>query len=181
MTDVVILAQFNGFERAMAKLRRLPPEIEKRALPKAMRAGAQIVRRAAIQNALKIDDPATAEQIARNIVVQFAPRYSKRIRGVVMRVGVMGGARQYGNTKENVRKRRVGKTYKTAGDKGNPGGDTWYWRFVEFGIQSRGIGARPFMLPALERNGGAAIDAVTRSLETSIDYYIASVRGIGGR
>ncbi len=38
--------------------------------------------------------------------------------------GVMGGAGQYANTKANVRKGRAGKSYNTAGDKGNPGGDT---------------------------------------------------------
>lgn len=180
--DIDIAWSINGLEAVINKLHRIPVEVEKKALPKGMRAGANVVRRAAIANAAAIDSPKTPNrQIYKNIVVQFAPRYSRSIGGVVMRVGVLGGARQYGRTKQNVRLGRVGKSYKTLGDKGNPGGDTWYWRFVEFGVPSRGIPARPFLLPALEHNTGSTMEAITTSLEKSIDHYVASLRGIGGK
>ena len=158
-----------GLGAVMARIRSLPDKLQKKILRSAMRKGATVVRRAAIANAIAIDDPRTREKIYANVVVHFAPKLSKRIHGVAMQVGILGGAKQYGNTKENVRKGRVGKTYKTGGDKGNPGGDTWYWRFVEFGVPSRGIAARPFLLPALEMNAETATSVIAADLRKGID------------
>ncbi|WP_374987639.1 HK97-gp10 family putative phage morphogenesis protein, partial [Klebsiella pneumoniae] len=80
-------------------------------------------------------------------MVSFSSKAFRRTGDPTFRVGVMGGARQYANTKANVRKGRAGKSYNTAGDKGNPGGDTWYWRFLEFGTEH--AAARPIIRPAL--------------------------------
>ena len=57
------------------------------------------------------------------------------------------GSKSYADTTENKRMGRVGKSYKTGGDKDNPGGDTWYWRLIEFGTVK--MPAKPFMRPAI--------------------------------
>ncbi len=111
----------------------LTHDVREKGVRFAGRKGAKLIADAARQNARHLDDPQTAESIADNIVVRFSPGTFKRTGDVMFRVGVLGGARNYAKTRENVRKGRVGKAYKTDGDKSNKGGDTWYWRLVEFG------------------------------------------------
>jgi hypothetical protein len=82
-----------------------------------------MMQKKAQEAALRIDDPTTAEVIAKNVSVRWSSKRFNSTGDLAFRVGVLGGARQYGNTKENVRKGRVGASYKTGGDKGNPGGD----------------------------------------------------------
>jgi HK97 gp10 family phage protein len=156
-----------GVDRAVAKLRALPAKMRLRVLKSAMRKGANVVKAAAVAGAKQIDDPQTSEQIAKNITVQFSSRESKKQNAVVFKVGVRGGARQFANTRANRRKSRVGQTYKTAGDKSNPGGDTWYWRFIELGTSS--VAARPFLQPALANNVQSATDAVVAEANTRLD------------
>jgi len=164
-------ATLKGLGPVMSKLLGLPVDLRKKALQAATRKGATVVRNAAKSLAASFDDPKTKERVADNVVVQIATRYNRRTGDMMMRVGVLGGARQYGNTKENVRKGRVGKTFKTAGDKGNPGGDTWYWRFKEFGVPAHGIAAKPFLLPALEQNVDKATAIIASELNKAIDRY----------
>jgi HK97 gp10 family phage protein len=166
--------QLSGLDAVLTKMRGLAPDLRAKGARSAMRKAANLVRDAAVVNAQRIDDPETKESIAKNIVVRFSSRTLKTTGDVMMRVGVLGGARPYSNTRENVRKRRVGKTYKTGGDKGNPGGDTFYWRFVEFGTSR--TAAKPFMRPALEQNIETATSAATTELSRSIDRYAAKAR-----
>jgi HK97 gp10 family phage protein len=161
--------KLEGMEAVIRKMRALPVDVRKKGARFAGRKAANLVRQAAIQNATKIDDPQTREQIAKNVAVRFANRESRRSGDVVFRVGVLGGARQYANTKHNVRQRRVGKTYRTDGDWSNPGGDTFYWRFLEFGTQK--VAARPFMRPALEQNVGPVADEFARQMNGWLDRY----------
>jgi HK97 gp10 family phage protein len=116
----------------------------------ALRRAALVIKGKAVSNARSIDDPLTAEQIAKNIDVRWNGRNYKATGDPSFRIGVLGGAKQYAATKDNVRKGRAGSTYQTAGDKSNPGGDTWYWRFVEFGTEKDA--ARPFLRPAMEQS-----------------------------
>lgn len=80
-----------------------------------------------------MDDAGTDEAIWKNIAVANNARAGRKEGGIVMSVGVRGGAKSYANNAENRRKGRAGKTNATGGSKANPGGDTWYWRFLEFG------------------------------------------------
>jgi HK97 gp10 family phage protein len=99
------------------------------------------------ERAEKLDDPSTSEKIAANVAVRFSSRLFKAKGDIGFRVGIMGGARQYSNSRDNQRRGRAGQTYETGGDKGNPGGDTWYWRLREFGTETSA--ASPFMRPAM--------------------------------
>lgn len=162
--------RLHGLDGVLDRLRTLPVKLQKRALRTAMRKAGNVVKSAAIANAKAFDDPDTAERIWRNITVQFRSRASKSERGIVMAVGVRGGAREYGNTKENVRKQRVGSTYKTLGSAANPGGDTWYWRFIELGTSKQR--ARPFLRPALESNVEAATNVIVNELNAELDRLV---------
>jgi HK97 gp10 family phage protein len=160
---VVTLSDTRPFIPALSAMNE---KVQKKTARKAAYAAMQIVRKAAVANAKEIDNPDSPRAVWKNITVQNSPRQGRRVGGIVMRVGVKGGARQYAQTKSNVRKGRAGKTYRTLGDKGNPGGDTWYWRFVEFGTATRR--AQPFLQRALAENAQEVTDATARALTVAL-------------
>jgi HK97 gp10 family phage protein len=154
------------------RLKDFSDKVQKKSAKKAARKAMSIVRKAAVANAKAFDNPNTPERVWKNVTVQEAPKSSKRIGGIVMRVGVKGGAKQYANTKANVRSGKAGKTYKTLGSSGNPGGDTWYWRFVEFGTSNQP--AKRFLRDALESNAQAVTDALTQELSKELDKLVTA-------
>lgn len=86
-------------------------------------------RKKARENAKRLDDPKTAENIARNITTKVNSKRFNSAGVILARVGVAGGAQQ---------------------DKGGggSGGDTYYWRFLEFGTSK--MPAQPFLRPAMD-------------------------------
>lgn len=161
----------------MATFKVIPEAIRKKGIQFGLRKGANLVRDAAKANAKRLDDPATAEDIAANIAVRTSSSYYRRTGDVMFRVGVRGGAATYANDRWNRAKRRAGKTYRTDGSKGNPGGDTWYWRFLEFG--TRISPAKPFLRPALENNIQPAIDETAKHTSRWLDRNIPKLRAQG--
>lgn len=148
--------------------------IRNRFTRRGLRRGAAVVRGAVRRRASAIDDPATAESIAKNVTVQSSRRLSRRDQ-IGMRVGIRGGAKK----RDNVT---------------SPGGDTWYWRFLEFGrgpvrplkagrlLSNKESGEffgssvgpakpKPFMRPAMAESAEPAIDAVASSINADIDKF----------
>lgn len=155
---------FQNRDRILAKMRDMSPKLVKKGAKTAVRKAANIVMKAARVNALRIDDRETAEQIAKNIAAQFQSRRSRREGAIVYAVGVRGGARYSG---------RGGAVGSAGGSKSNPGGDTWYWRFVELGTsRSR---AQPFMLPALKSNADRAMQVMATELDNEITKLAAQI------
>lgn len=160
---------WKGADEALAKMRNLAPNLIKSGMKRAVRKGAVVVQKAAKANALKIDDPETKNNIARNIAVQYSGPLSKREKGVAYRVGVLGGARRlYANNKANRRKGIVGQ------ETGGTGGSTWYWRFIELGTSK--MRARPFMVPALTANVDRATSAIVSELGPALDRAVQKGR-----
>lgn len=166
--------KLSGADELLKRMRALPVELRQRPARAALGKAAKLIRDRAAQNALGLDDPATGEQIAKNIATRFSPSYQRKTGDLKVRVGVLGGASQYANTRENVRKGRVGQTYELGGDKSNPGGDTWYWRFLEFGTEKSK--AQPFMRPAAEQEGQAAIDLFASELDKAITKLLKKLK-----
>lgn len=156
--------KITGADEAIKRLEQLKSAAGKRAVRRALRRGANVVLKAARDGASRLDDPTTSNSISKNLVVRGGgSRNERRAGGVMMRVGVRGGARdmsKYGEVKGR--------------GKGNPGGDTFYWRFLEFGTQK--MAARPFMRPALQNNTQAATDAFANAMGTEIDKELAKVK-----
>lgn len=156
--------RIQGAEQAIKRLEALGGKEGKNAARRALRRGANVVLKDARERAARLDDPQTAESIARNLTVRGGgSRRERRAGGVMMRVGIRGGARdmsKYGEVKGQ--------------GKGNPGGDTFYWRFLEFGTEK--MAARPFMRRALENNTQAATDAFAQALGAEIDKELAKVK-----
>lgn len=143
--------QIKGLEPVLAKLKALrDPKRQLKAVRAAGTRAMRIVRDAARARARGFDDPKSPSNIAKNIVTRNDAKAGRREGGVVIKVGVQGGARPA---------------------KGNS--DTGHWRFVEFGVPEHGIPARPFMRPALENNVDKVTDAFVAEMDKQIDKIVA--------
>jgi len=149
--------EFKNAEELERALRQLPAKLQKRAVKSALRKGANVIKKAAQQNARRFDDLETAAKVWKEITVRTGKR--RRNGDVVMRVGVKGGAKRYVDNKENRRKGRVGGSYEGSGE-------VYYWRFLEFGTAK--MRAQPFMRPAMSEHWREAMDTVSKALEVAI-------------
>lgn len=137
-----------GLADVRKRMKALPEKLQERGMKAALRAGAEKIAEAARSNASNIDDPATDESVEANITVSYSTKGSRKDQRMMYRVGVRGGAKQGAGS-------------------GGPGGDTWYWRLVEFGTSHSG--AKPFMRPAMESQAAAASEEVATRLERFLD------------
>jgi HK97 gp10 family phage protein len=140
--------KIEGLGPVLAKLKALSQQVQKKAARSAATKAMAIVRKQAQAAAAQIDDPETASNISKAIVTRFDGKGSKREGGVVVKVGVMGGARPKKGTV-----------------------DTGHWRFIEMGTSK--IAAFPFMRPALANNVGRVTETFVSELDKSIDKIIA--------
>jgi HK97 gp10 family phage protein len=134
-----------GAAAVQRRLQALPPKLQRKGLRAAARSAMKIVQSAARANAKGIDDPESGRQIWREIKIQAGKMKEP---GVIMRVGVMGGA--------------VSSKSKTP---------PWYWRLVELGTEHQR--ARPFLRPALENNAQAVASKFVSELNVQIDKLSA--------
>lgn len=128
--------KITGLDDVVSKLQKLAnPLRTKNIARKAARQAMNIVRDAARNNARAIDDPETSEKIFKNIKVSAGK--TRNPKEIIMRVGVDGGAAMNKYSDRNVLAAKSG-------------GNTSYWRFLEFGTSN--MPATPFMRPALASN-----------------------------
>lgn len=170
----------DGLDALVAKLDGLSYDLKRKGGRLALRKAAQVVRDEARANALRVDDPKTSEVIAKNIVERWNGRVFRRQGDLAFRVGVLGGARavltdrarrKSARRRERLGQSSLGSLGEIAGSgKANPGGDTWYWRFLEFGTER--TRAQPFLRPALEQNISAAMDTFVREYDKALDRAI---------
>ena len=144
-------ADLHGMQELVNQLRTLAPRLQKSALRKSARKAMNIVRDAARVNAKAIDDTETAAKIHKNIITQESRRGSKRVGGVMMVVGVKGGASRNAPT----------------GGTSFSGGDTRHFMYVELGTND--TPATPFMRRALSEN----IQKVTEKFRAEFAAEIA--------
>jgi HK97 gp10 family phage protein len=145
--------QIKGGRELFAKMSVFAEKLREAAGRKASRRAMNIVRDDARARLAVIDDSLSPEDIRKNVFVQQSRRQSRRIGGVVMRVGISGGARTPKDPDPNA--------------DAQPGGDTRHWRFVELGSEK--VAARPFLVPALEQNAEAVMKKLTDELNKEID------------
>ncbi|UZE12786.1 HK97-gp10 family putative phage morphogenesis protein [Pseudomonas sp. B21-053] len=150
-----ISSRLQGVASTVEKMRGLAPKLQKKGLRKAAREAMNIVRDDAKARGKALDDPETKEKVWKNIITQEATKESRREGGVVMRVGVRGGA---------------GSNQHSKSATGNPGGDTRHWRYIEFGTQF--TPPAPFMRPAFSQNVGKVTDQFVASLSREIDALL---------
>lgn len=159
-----------GVDELIKRLQKTQLEVVEKVAPRALRTAARVVADEAKRRAELLDDPNSVENIAKNIIVQKSSRRNTPQDAVKYRVGVRGGSESYADTKDNRRKSRVGKAYQTGGSKKNTGGDTWYWRLLEFGTVK--MEARPFMRPAMSAKQQEAAEVFIRVFKEELSKVV---------
>lgn len=155
-----VTANVEGLEPLLARMENLSFDLRKKGGRFAMRKAANLIRDRARENAANVNDPKTPEEIAANIVVRFSPKDFKRNGNLVFRVGVLGGARGHAAASGEVAGQGAN----------NPGGDTFYWRFLEFGTIN--APAQPFARRALSENIQAATNEFINQYNKALDRAI---------
>ena len=136
--------EIKGAAELLKRMREFTPKLQRRGARRATRRAMSVVRDAVKASARQFDDPATPQQIWKLVSIAESSRQSKAVGGVVMRVGIRGGA-------------------KSRKDKAHP----WYWRLRELGSEHQR--AQPFIRPALENNAQAVADRLVTELNKALD------------
>ncbi len=146
--------KIEGLDEVLATMLALPDSITKNVAPFAMRKGANVVAKEARSRA-----PVRTGNLRDRIAVRKRKRKPRDV-AVAYSVCILGGASaKYANTRSNRRKGLVGQSYQKQ--------DTaYYWRFLEFGTEK--LAARPFLRPAFEFSGQAALNAITEGFRTGL-------------
>ncbi|WP_092281497.1 HK97-gp10 family putative phage morphogenesis protein [Pseudomonas prosekii] len=137
--------KMDGLNSLLGKLKAVNYDVKQKGGRSALRKAAAVIRDKVKEGAVRVNDAATSEEIEKNVTIRWSSKRFKTTGDLGFRVGIMGGAKEYNNM--HTRKGGRRGTYAVGGSSENPGGDTFYWRFVEFGTSR--VAARPFMRPAL--------------------------------
>lgn len=147
--------KIEGREAFFAKLDAIAYETKRKGGRSALRKAAMVVVNQAKENAMKLDDPATAANIAANIVARWSTRRFKQTGDLMFRVGIQGGA---------------GGNAKSESFDQLPGKDTRHWRYKEFGTEK--MPAQPFFRRALAESISQVTDTFLTEYEKAIDRAI---------
>lgn len=144
-----------GFEEVRRKLAITPIKLRTKGARKALSAAANIVTKAARQNAERVDDPETGRRIRDNIGKRSRSAYSRRTGDAMVSVGVL------------TEKGRIPKGNPDTGRKGN----TPHWHLIELGTEK--ARAQPFLRPALADNIGPVTDKFAVELDKELEKALA--------
>ena len=150
-----------GLEDALRKMDEMTKNVAKKHVKKALRAAAKPVLQSAKDNAKNIDDPDTAANIAKNLVIRPGKTSDKN--SAKVRIGVKGGG-QFWRSNKNVQ--RKGKPRESNPHYTPLPNDTRHFWLVEFGTAK--TRAQPYMRPALESNIQNATDAFAEKLQADL-------------
>lgn len=145
-------SRMTGMKELKEKLKKVSDDMINKGGRSALRSAANVIRKEAQTNAAKIDDPTTPERIADNVVVRWDRKNFRKTGNPSFKVGIMGGAKSGGKQKQ-------GK-----------GGDTFYWRFLEFGTAK--MAAKPFMRPAMDAKQQEAVDKFVEAYKKQLDKVL---------
>lgn len=120
-----------------------------------LRKAANYIRDKVKEGAERVDDPNTPEKIAENVSTRWNGKESRKTGDLQFNVGIRGGAKSRDSNASN------------------KGGDTYYWRFIEFGTAT--TPARPFIRPALKNGSQEAIRIFIENYKRSLDRSLKKV------
>jgi HK97 gp10 family phage protein len=144
----MIDVKVEGLSELLKALSELPKELHKGPLRSAVSAAAKVV-----QDQAKLNAPVDSGVLKRSIYRTRSRQGSSAVQEMAV-VGI-----------------RHGKKYQKRGQ------DAWYWRFIEFGIPSRQVAARPFMRQAFDNTKQKQLDMLSERLKKAISRAAAKVRG----
>lgn len=154
-----------GLKEIGDRLRALPPELGSKGggpLRYALLQAAKVIRDEAssiVRQKTRTDSNRDGIMLHKNIVTKRNSRPPPGINEQYA-IGMKPGRGKYSNNTRNRQKRRVGRTYRTAGA-------TWYGRIIELG--SAKMPARPFLRPALASKGGEAVSTFQRTFLAAVE------------
>lgn len=154
--------ELNGVDELVKKLKKLQKEAVEKIAPKALKQAADVVAGEAKRRASLLDNPESPENIAKNIVVRKAGKRQTPPNAIKYRIGVSGGGKESDGEEKVTRSGKV--------KKGPAGGDTWYWRFIEFGTIK--VSARPFMRPSMAAKEQEAAARFISSFKAELDKTV---------
>jgi HK97 gp10 family phage protein len=138
-----------GIDELVLKLRLVNDDMQFKSGRFALRKAGKILETAIIGEMMRIDKESTREAIWRNVKLRFAPRRFKRTGDLSFRIGILGGAK---SRQQNAK---------------NPGGDTFYWRFLEFGTER--YPAQRYITNTAIRKQGAILPEFVLQYRKSLD------------
>lgn len=162
--------EIKGIDEVANMLATLPPEIvSKRGGPvrAALRKAAIVIQKEAQKNVRAIvaepnkdGKPSKSTGALEKAISVGRGKYLGGNNGERYLVWIPKLKQKYANTRDNVRKRRAGKTYYTESPQ-------FYGRFLEYGTAK--MSAKPFMRPAVMNKGAEAINVAKTDLLKRID------------
>lgn len=144
-----------GLKEVKAKMNKVSQTVLDTGTRIALRKAAGIVKKAAQENSLNVDDPKTGRRIRDNVTLQFASRLFQREGVIMYRVGIA------------TNRGRIPTPNADEGARGN----TPHWHLVEFGTEH--AQAQPFMRPALANNINQVIGRFTVEFDKELDKALS--------
>lgn len=140
-----------GVDELVKKIKAMPSEVRGKPGRRALGKAANIVTKAARQNAERVDDPETGRRIRDNIGRRFRGRHFRRTGELMISIGVL------------TKRGRIPTGNPDEGAKGN----TPHWHLVELGTER--ASAQPFLRPALQENINPVINKFADELGKELD------------
>ncbi|MGL4711663.1 MAG: HK97-gp10 family putative phage morphogenesis protein [Shewanella sp.] len=144
-----------GLKEVKAKMNKVSQTVLDTGTRTALRKAAGIVKKAAQENSLNVDDPKTVRRIRDNITLQFASKLNRKNGVIMYRVGVASN------------RGRIPTPNADEGARGN----TPHWHLVEFGTEH--TQAQPFMRPALANNINQVTEKFVTEFEKELDKALS--------
>lgn len=170
--------EISGIDGVLDMLKNLPADVvSKRGGPvkKALRKAAVIIQKEAQNNIRKIvlepnkdGKPSKSTGSLEKAVTVGRGKYLGGTLGERYMVWLPREKKKYANTRENVRKRRAGKTYTVESPQ-------FYGRFLEYGTSK--MQKKPWLRPALMSKGDAAIAVARESLLAELEKITQKMLG----
>lgn len=154
--DDFIAMKFTDLTGLLDRMAELKKSSQRTIARRGAAKGARYLRDEIKKSARRVDDRGTSNNIAKNVFAQNAPRLGRSNNGGAYRVGIRGG----GKTRES--------------NQSNPGGDTFYWRFLEFGTKK--MAARSFFRPAVESSKETAMSLAMEAAKEELSKQLAKMR-----
>ena len=151
--------QLHGLEGVRRALRRLPKEIARRELNKALQPAAKLIKDAAIARA-----PSSGDDFTRKL---RGKTWSKDVFNLKDSIAIRNEKKKF---LFDTAKKRIG----VLSNRRDPNDGAWYWRFVEFGTSKQR--AQPFLIPAFEENKFIANKLIQRALLKGVERQARRVR-----
>lgn len=143
--------RITGLKELKDRLKKVSDDMINKGGRSALRSASNVIRKEVKIRAERVDDPTTPEKIADNVAVRWDRKTFKKTGNPAFKVGILGGA-------------------KGGAKKPGKGGDTFYWRFLEFGTEN--MVAKPFMRPAMDSHQQQAVTKFIDMYKKQLDKVL---------